>query len=78
MLLKPTIVLDEKDVVAFNDMASARSQNVGIPSPDAQEMWKSWSETYIGILKLASSDTMKNVESMLDNIYCTPVKPKDE
>jgi len=67
--LKPTTLLDEKDVVALQELTSARGQNVGIPSPDAQEMWKTWSGAYIKVLKLYDEDLDDHAKEMLGEIY---------
>ncbi len=77
--LKPTTLLDEKDVVALQELTSARGQNVGIPSPDAQEMWKTWSAAYIKVLKLYDEDLDEHVKDMLGEIYgVTSPSPKSE
>jgi len=78
MRSKPTVVLDEKDVVAFSEMANARAQSVGIPAPDASDMWKSWSASYIAILKLRETDTSKHAANMLEEIYGVTTKIKEE
>lgn len=67
--LKPTTLLDEKDVVALQELTSTRGQVVGIPSPDAQEMWKTWSAAYIKVLKLYDEDLDDHTKSMLGEIY---------
>ena len=67
--LKPTTLLDEKDVVALQELSSARGQNVGIPSPDAQDMWKTWSAAYIKVLKLYDEDIDAHARDMLGDIY---------
>jgi len=78
--LKPTTILDEKDVVALQDLTSTRGQNVGIPSPDAQEMWKTWSNAYVKVLKLYDEDLDDHVKGMLGEIYgvTTPVPKAEE
>jgi hypothetical protein len=77
--LKPTTILDEKDVVALQDLTSARGQNVGIPAPDAQEMWKTWSNAYVKVLKLYDEDLDDHVKTMLGEIYgVTTPMPKSE
>ena len=77
-MLKPTTVLDEKDVVAFSDMANTRAQSVGIPAPDASEAWKTWTEAYIGLLKLSSMDVTKHATAQLEEIYGITEKIKEE
>jgi len=67
--LKPTTLLDEKDVVALQELSSARGQAVGIPAPDAQEMWKRWSAGYIKVLKLYDEDLDEHAKGMLGEIY---------
>jgi len=67
--LKPTTLLDEKDVVALQELTSTRGQSVGIPSPDAQEMWKTWSAAYIKVLKLYDEDLDEHAKTMLGEIY---------
>jgi hypothetical protein len=77
--LKPTTLLDEKDVVALQELSSARGQAVGIPSPDAQEMWKTWSAAYIKVLKLYDEDLDDHAKDMLGEIYgITSPAPKSE
>jgi len=77
--LKPTTLLDEKDVVALQELTSARGQAVGIPSPDAQEMWKTWSAAYIKVLKLYDEDLDEHAKDMLGEIYgITSPMPKSE
>ena len=67
--LKPTTLLDESDVVALQELSSARGQNVGIPSPDAQDMWKTWSAAYIKVLKLYDEDLDEHAKEILGEIY---------
>lgn len=67
--LKPTTLLDEKDVVALQELSSARGQNVGVAAPDAQEMWKTWGETYMKLLKLYDQDLDEYAKNMLGDIY---------
>ena len=77
--LKPTTILDEKDVVALQDLTSTRGQNVGIPSPDAQEMWKTWSNAYVKVLKLYDEDLDAHAKDFLGEIYgITNPLPKSE
>lgn len=77
--LKPTTLLDEKDVVALQELTSARGQAVGIPAPDAQEMWKTWSNAYIKVLKLYDEDLDAHAKDMLGEIYgITSPMPKPE
>ena len=77
--MKPTTLLDEKDVVALQELTSARGQAVGIPSPDAQEMWKTWSTAYIKVLKLYDEDLDEHAKDMLGEIYgVTSPMPKSE
>ena len=67
--LKPTTLLDEGDVVALQELSSARGQTVGVPSPDAQDMWKTWSAAYIKVLKLYDEDLDEHAKEMLGEIY---------
>ena len=50
-------------------ISSARGQNVGIPAPDAQDMWKTWSAAYIKVLKLYDEDLDEHAKEMLGEIY---------
>lgn len=67
--LKPTTLLDEKDVVALQELSSARGQSVGIAAPDAQEMWKTWGSTYMKLLNLYDQDVGEFAKNMLGEIY---------
>ncbi|MEW6381589.1 MAG: hypothetical protein AB1611_18585 [bacterium] len=67
--LKPTTLLDEKDVVALQELSSARGQSVGIAAPDAQQMWKTWGEAYMKVLKLYDSDLDDHAKDLLGEIY---------
>ena len=67
--LKPTTLLDEKDVVALQELSSARGQHVGVSAPDAQEMWKTWGGTYMKLLKLYDQDLDEFARHLLGEIY---------
>lgn len=56
-------------MVALQELTSTRGQSVGIPSPDAQEMWKTWSAAYIKVLKLYDEDLDEHAKTMLGEIY---------
>ena len=66
-------------MVALQDLTSTRGQNVGIPAPDAQEMWKTWSNAYVKVLKLYDEDLDDHVKDFLGEIYGLTIPvPKPE
>ena len=70
MKLKPTSILDEKDVLSLKDMTSNSSQAVGVQSMDAAEIWRSWVTQYAGLMKLREREVETALGSMLlDNIH---------
>lgn len=67
--LKPTTLLDQKDVVALQELSSARGQSIGLAAPDAQEMWKTWGGIYMKLLKLYDHDVDEFAKNLLGEIY---------
>lgn len=70
MKLKPTTVLDEKDIVTLKEMASGAGQGVGIQSTDALDVWTSWTAQYMGLMKLRQEEVENPLHEMLfDDIH---------
>jgi len=69
MKLKPTTVLDEKDVISLKEMTSNSGQNVGIQSMDAQEVWTSWTTQYKGLMQLRQKEVDSPLSDMLFDIH---------
>ena len=70
--MKPTSVLDEKDVVTMKELSSGAGQAVGIQATDAQDAWKAWIERYIGALQLWAEEQKVAVKNMLWDIHGLP------
>lgn len=66
MKLKPTTVLDEKDIVSIKEATSAAGQNVGMQSIDAQDVWKSFARQYMGLMKLREDEGPKLRDMLFD------------
>ncbi len=69
MKLKPTTVLEDKDIVSIKEATSATGQSVGMQSIDAQDVWKSFSKQYMGLMKLREQEVGDKLEGMLFDIY---------
>ncbi len=69
MELKPTTILDEKDVISLKDMTSSSGQSVGIQSMDAQEIWTSWTAQYKGLMELRQREVDGPLSGLLDEIH---------
>ena len=69
MKLKPTTVLDDKDIVSLKEAASSTGQNVGMQALDAQDVWKSFTQQYIGLMKLREEEVATQLRGMLLDIH---------
>lgn len=69
MKLKPTTVLEDKDIVSLKDAASSTGQNVGMQALDAQDVWKSFTQQYIGLMKLREEEVASQLRGMLLDIH---------
>jgi len=79
MKLKPTTVLEEKDIVSLKEMASGSGQGVGIQSTDALDVWTSWSAQYMGLMKLRQEEVESPLHDMLfDDIHGITIPLKTE
>ena len=77
MKLKPTQVLEEKDIVSIKDATSATGQHVGMQSIDAQDVWKSFTRQYMGFMKLREEEQPK-LRDMLFDIHGLTVPLESE
>ena len=66
MQLKPTTVLEEKDIVSIKEATSATGQNVGMQSIDAQDVWKSFARQYMGLMKLREEEQPRLRDMLFD------------
>lgn len=78
MKLKPTTVLDEKDIVSIKEAASSTAQNVGMQSMDAQDIWKSFTAQYTGLMKLREEEVKVKLKDMLFDIHGITVPLESE
>ena len=69
MKLKPTTILDEKDVVSMKELTSASGQTVGVQATDAQDAWKSWTAQYMSLMKLREEEVQTGTKDMLWAIH---------
>lgn len=72
MKLKPTVVLDEKDVVSMKEITSGTVDSVGIQPADAKEAWKAWIDRYKAALELWGEEQKTGVKDMLWEIHGLP------
>lgn len=66
MKLKPTTVLEDKDIISIKEATSATGQSVGMQLMDAQDVWKSFTRQYMGLMKLREDEQPKLRDMLFD------------
>jgi len=73
MKLKPTVVLNESDIVSMKELSSGAGQTVGIHATDAQDAWKDWIEGYRATLELWREEQKTGLKNLLWDIHGLPI-----